>query len=163
MATKIQSENKDKDKNPLGFVLDYKPQNLILREESPVDEFYQETVTPSFDCDTAVACVNPLYVLFYAQKIEKAGSFAVEKWLEQLDSASKRFDSLKELRSQCSDEELLQFMKSRYIQQPCEVEAWASYINENYDKMSTEIKEYIAANNQSSEHIVSEQSTQNSE
>ena len=151
------------DKNPLGFVFDFKPQNLILREESPVDEFYQETVTPSFDCESAVACVNPLYVLFNAQRIEKAGSFAVEKWLEQLNSASKRFDSLKELRSKCSDDEILQYMKSRYVQQPCEVEAWASYINENYDKMSTEIHDYINAHKSSSETSDTEQSTSNSE
>lgn len=150
------------EKNPLGFAFDFKPKNLILREESPVDEFYKEPVTPAFDNKNAVCIHNPLYVLFNSQRLELAGSFALEKWIEQLNQASSRFDSFKDMRSKCSDDDLIQFMKSRYVQQPCEVEAWASYINENYDKMSTEIQEYIAAK-QSTDTSDTEQTSSNSE
>ena len=78
----------------------------------------------------AISFIDDIYMLFNQQRLMSAGKDTIQAWLNTLESRS---DSLAELRKKCSDEQLMQFCKSRYIQSPSELLAWSDYLNANYD------------------------------
>ena len=78
----------------------------------------------------AISFIDDIYMLFNQQRLMSAGKDTIQAWLNSLESRS---DSLAELRKKCSDEQLMQFCKSRYIQSPSELLAWSDYLNANYD------------------------------
>lgn len=81
---------------------------------------------------------NDVTLLFNQQRLLKTlGVDTLNSWLEQLTPKS---DALSELRSKCTDEQLLQICKSRYIQKPCELLAWSDYLNANAKELLAQIK-----------------------
>lgn len=108
----------------------------ILRQESVVDEFYFEKCKPSDDDMESVSIVDPILILFNQERIENMGASAAKKFL---DSLSPQSNDLSELRSKCSDEDLMQMVKSRHLQSPAEILHWCRYMNENVDKLNSEV------------------------
>lgn len=108
----------------------------ILYQPSPVDEFaFNETIMP--DGSTALSYSDPIYLLFNQQRLEKNGSFAIQQWLQSLQTSSS--SQLSELRSKCSDEDLISMIKSRHIQSPSELKSWLDYCSSNIEQFNTEL------------------------
>ena len=106
---------------------------------SIVSQFMRREVI-YFDGDEkrkAVAHVDDIYMLFNQQRLSSAGVDTVKAWLNQLTPKS---DALGELRKKCSDEQLLQLCKSRYIQSPSELLAWSEYLNQNFEQIVCDAK-----------------------
>lgn len=99
---------------------------------SIVSPFMTKEVT-YFDGDekkVAKCCVDDIYLLFNQRRLLSAGSDTVNAWLETL---TPRSDALSQLRKKCTDEQLMAFCKSRYIQSPSELLAWSEYLLANHE------------------------------
>lgn len=123
-------------------IVGYKPKNVILRTESPIDQFHFDKCTPSDDGVEAVIVSNPLYMIFNQERLSSIGQFNVQEWIDSMNRISN--DNLKELRSKVSDDDLIKYMKSRYCQSPCELAMWSSYLVNETDKLSDEVKAFVA-------------------
>lgn len=110
--------------------------NVVVREVTPVDQFYFEKTKSSDDGEECIAYVDPIRMLFNQQRLDNLGSMAVENWLNSLKGTNA--DPLSELREKCSDADLLRMIKSRHIQQPSEVMAWVQYTQDNMAEFEAE-------------------------
>lgn len=111
-----------------------------VREPSLVDEFYKEEITQG---DTPVVVYSdPIYMLFNQQRLDKLGKGAVDMFINSLSQSGS--NPLAELRKECSDDDLLTMIKSRHLQQPSEILAWARYMQQNVSDFQSEIAKLAA-------------------
>lgn len=120
----------------INIPMEFGLRHSILRQESVVDEFYFEKCKPSDDDKESVSIVDPILILFNQERLDNMGASAAKKFL---DSLSPQSNDLSELRSKCSDEDLIQMVKSRHLQSPAEILHWCRYMNENVDKFNSEV------------------------
>lgn len=116
--------------------------NVVVRESSPVDVFYTEKTISSDDSKECVAYVDPIKMLFNQERISSMGTMALQQWLDSLKNFKK--DPLAELRAKCSDADLLAMIKSRHIQQPCEIMAWAQKCQSDMKTFESEVSKLVA-------------------
>lgn len=102
-----------------------------LYAPSPVDEFKTLRIKNS-DGSEALFFVDDIHMLLNQQRLSSLGSDTLNSWIESL---SPRSDSLSQLRGKCTDEQLLQVCKSRFIQSPSELLAWSDYLNANFSSI----------------------------
>ena len=103
--------------------------NAEQYQKSPIDDFLlSETVDN--DGNLALRHVNDVYLLFNQQRLANLGVDTINSWLESLSPKS---DALAELRSKCTDQQLLTLVKSKYIQSASELQAWSGYLNAHLD------------------------------
>lgn len=121
--------------------------HTVLREDSVVDEFYSETMS-NIDGSDSVSFSDPIYILFNQQRLNRLGTSAVQAFFDSLQPKS---DSLRELRSKCSDDDLMAMMKSRHLQSPAEILAWCRYMESNVDHFNSEVKAIIEAQSKTAE------------
>lgn len=110
-----------------------------LVQPSILSDFQKVKVT-YFDGDEkkeATAMVDDIYMLFNQQRLASLGKDTIQAWLNTL---TPRSDALAQLRAKCSDEQLMQLCKSRYIQSPSELLAWSEYLNANYEQLVGDVK-----------------------
>ena len=118
-------------------ISDYKynvcPTRSNLVQPSLLKEFLVRKVTyfVGNEQKEAQCCVDDIYMLFNQSRLINSGigRDTLQAWLNTL---TPRSDSLAQLRKKCTDEQLLQICKSRYIQSPSELLAWSDYLNANY-------------------------------
>lgn len=128
----------------IGFTLDgVSFKNVVVREQSPIDEFYFEKTKSSDDGKECISFTDPIRMLFNQQRLSRLGSTAVQAWLDSL--AQHKNDSLAEIRAKCSDEDLISLIKSRHIQHPCEIMAYLEECNRNMETFSNEVQKLVAA------------------
>lgn len=116
--------------------------SMILRAPSVVDEFYFEKTAPSDDTMESVSVVDPIIMLFNQERIDSMGQMAAKQFI---DSLAPKSNSLDELRKQCSDEDLMQMIKSKHLQSPAEILAWCRYMNENVETFNSEVQKLVEA------------------
>lgn len=113
------------------------------RQSSVVDEFYRD---PSISICTGKELVHyqdPIYLLFNQERLNNVlGYDSAKQFLDSLNAATR--DSLAQLRTQCSDEDLLATIKDRRLQKPCEIMAWARYCENNMDKFQKHVSDAVA-------------------
>ena len=110
-----------------------------LAVPSLVQQFMTKDVT-YFDGDDekkAISFVDDIYMLLNQQRLLSAGTDTINAWLNTLTPKS---DALSELRKKCTDEQLMQICKSRYIQSQSELLAWSEYLNANADKIMQDVE-----------------------
>lgn len=113
-----------------------------VRQPSLVDSFYySEGVCPETG-EKVYSFSHPLYMLFNQERLDRLGPAAVQQWLKSLDNASN--SSLTQLRSKCSDDDLLSMVKSRHIQHPCELERYIKSLNERAEFFNSEVARIVA-------------------
>lgn len=128
--------------NKIGFQfenLSFK--NVVVREASTMDMFYTEESVSADDNEKCIAFTDPIRMLFNQQRLNSIGTSAVNQWLDSLKNFKK--DPLAEIRAKCSDDDLKAMIKSRNIQQPSEIMAWAQYCQENVDMFNKELQKVI--------------------
>ncbi len=127
----------------------------VYLEASPLDSFIREEVV-SGDVPS-VTLTSDITMLFNQQRLDKLTQIAL---VQKFDSLSKTSDALNQVRSKMTDEQLIQFVKSRYIQSPSELISWTNYLSANYDSVSAEMQELIDSQ-KSQSSVPSDDSTQN--
>lgn len=110
----------------------------IFMEKSVTDEFYFEK-RYNEDGSESVSVTDPIIMLFNQERLVNMGATSAKALL---DSFQQKTDSLSELRKKCSDEDLVNMMKSRYLQKPSEIMAWCRYMQQNVDAFNDEVKKY---------------------
>lgn len=110
----------------------------VYLESTPLDSFIREDVASS-DVPS-VTLTSDITMLFNQQRLDKLSQIAL---VQKFDSMSKVNDALNQVRSKMTDEQLAQFVKSRYIQSPSELISWTNYLSANYDSVSAEMQQII--------------------
>lgn len=118
-------------------------ENIISAEKSLVHEFQFEERVSQQDGTPMFQASDPIYLLFNQQRLNSIGAGAVQLWLQEMNSAAS--SPLAELRKQCSDDDLLTMVKSRHLQSPSEILAWAQYMTANMSKFESEVAKLVAA------------------
>lgn len=109
-----------------------------------VDELYWNDFTAD-NGDVARVYSNDVTLMFNQERLKGVNVDTLNHWMSSLAPSS---DSLSSLRANCSDEDLINLCKSRYIQSPSELLAWSDYLNENYkeilDQQRKSYDEYVS-------------------
>lgn len=99
-----------------------------FRDESPVDQFVFQEI--EVDGKPSVRLTSDIYMLFNQQRLDKMSR---ESLLSYFDSIQVREPRFTEIRSKLGDEQLMSFVKSRFIQSPSELMAWSQYLMSSSD------------------------------
>lgn len=110
-----------------------------LMEQTPVTEFFLRKNQPPHSKYPSVRCSTDVYMLFNQQRLDR---MTLQRFTEYLNSNVPPESPLSSLRSKCTDDQLLQFCKSRYLQSPSELMSWSKYIEYEASKLSDD---YAAA------------------
>lgn len=108
---------------------------VILRQESLVDNFYYQENECTVTGGKTVCFTDPLIMLFNQERLSQMGGAAVKMWLDSLSHSTS--SPMSELRSKLSDDDLMALVKSRHIQNPSELQAYAEWCNENIAELQT--------------------------
>lgn len=130
--------------NKIGFIyesLSFK--NVVVRESTPVDEFYFERKLSSDDGKECVGFTDPIKMLFNQERLNSIGVDAALKWVESLKNFKQ--DPLADVRAKCSDEDLKCLIKSRHLQQPSEIMAYAEWCRNNIELFNAEVQKIAEA------------------
>lgn len=114
-----------------------------VRTPSPIEDFYFDEEKPVHATDNCVCIRNDLYMLFNQKRLDRMSLQQFSEWMNH-DQTGQTFS---ELRKHVPDSKLHDFVKSRYIQAPCELRAWAAYLE---TELGSEI-EKVRADQQSQE------------
>lgn len=110
------------------------PTTSVLRETTPVEDFYTQECM-SRDGTKCVEKLTDIYMLLNQKRLDR---LTLQSFTEYMSQQSQHDSQLDSLRSRCSDAELLQFCKSRYIQSPSELLSWSRYLESNYPVLPVE-------------------------
>lgn len=102
-------------------------QNCVVRVRSAVEPFLIESVKTDATGEDAIRLHNDLSILLNQKRLDKMTADALQKWFDST-SALNSVDNLADIRKGLGDEQLVQFMKSRYIQSPSELQRYSSYL-----------------------------------
>ena len=108
-----------------------------LREASPVETFYKQSVPGPHGTQDAVAYRTDIYMLFNQQRLDRMSLSQLTDWLDNQTPTS----GLQQLRSKMSDAQLHQYIKSRYIQSPSELRAWSDYLQFEFESEINKLKQ----------------------
>lgn len=100
-------------------------------EVSPVDMFMFEETKAPHGKSPSITITSDIYMLFNQQRLDK---MTLESLIEHFQNVPQTDTAFNKLRSKLSDEELAQFIKSRYIQSRSELLSWSAYLTESYDE-----------------------------
>lgn len=114
--------------------------HAVLREPSVVDEFYFEEIDSPDGNKVTIVC-DPIVMLLNQNRIANMGVTAAKTFL---DSLQPRSSALSEMRKNCSDEMLMEMMKSRHLQSPAEILAWCRHIEQNMTEFNDEVSKMVA-------------------
>lgn len=118
-------------------------------QESPVDQFLLEE--HEIDGMKSFRLTSDIYMLFNQQRLDKLSRESLLSYFENLSVNEPKFG---DLRSRLGDDQLISFVKSRFVQSRSELMAWSQYLMSSSDAVVAE----LAALQESSQ--VASQSTQ---
>lgn len=117
--------------------------NTVFRQREMTDGFSREEYELS-DGTVEVAIVDPVHMLLNQERLNKVvGNTAQQAFIDSF--RNQQHDPFTELRSQCSDSDLIAMVKSRHLQSPCEILSWANYMKSNIDTFNSELQALIEA------------------
>ncbi len=124
-----------------------------FRQESPIDQFLFEEL--EFDGVKGVRLTSDIYMLFNQQRLDRLSR---ESLLSHFESMSVNEPKFGDLRAKLGDDQLINFVKSRFIQSPSELMAWSQYLMSSSDAVVAE----LAAVQQEQQPQQSQQSSESS-
>lgn len=105
-----------------------------FRQESPVDHFLFEE--REFDGVKSVRLTSDICMLFNQQRLDRLSR---ESLLSHFESISVNEPKFGDLRAKLGDDQLISFVKSRFIQSPSELMAWSQYLMSSSDAVVSEL------------------------
>lgn len=133
-----------------------------FRQAEVIDEFATRTIKGS-RCghDVKVYC-DPIIMLFNQQRLEKqVGADVVEAWIKSMSAHQN--SALASLKAKCSDDDLISLVKSRHLQAPCEIQAWAELMNANMKHFNEELSKLAAEKAEAEKRAADEEAKRNAE
>lgn len=119
--------------------------NVIHKVPDVTEQFHFEKVVCSSDGREAIGFTDPIRILFNQKRLDNLTSREIDNLVDSFKQYTN--DPLAELRSKCSDADLKKIIKSKHIQQPCEITAWAMSCAEDMENFSNELKALQEASN----------------
>lgn len=116
-----------------------------FRQESPVDQFLFEEL--EFDGVKGVRLTSDIYMLFNQQRLDRLSR---ESLLSHFESMSVNEPKFGDFRAKLGDDQLISFVKSRFIQSPSELMSWSQYLMSSSDAVVAELA--AAQQEQQSQH-----------
>lgn len=117
------------------------------RVPSVIDQMLvTSSVVPHGSCKS-VKYVNDVYLLLNQKRLDKMSLEAFSSYLDSISDMST--SSFSELRKNVGDKELLQFVKSRYIQSRSELMAWTSYLTSQMKNVKQAAADFVESQNPS--------------
>lgn len=101
-----------------------------FREQSPVDDFMFQEIESNGVPSTRLT--SDIYMLFNQQRLDRMSR---ERLLSHFDSLTIRDPKFSDLRGKLGDEQLISFVKSRFIQSPSELMSWSQYLMSSSDEV----------------------------
>lgn len=125
------------------YVENFDLKNIILRQKEIVDNFCRQEIDSS--CGKKVTrIVDPVQVLLNQDRLnEVLGNTASKHFVDSF--RNQKIDPFAELKKQCSDDDLKVMIKSRHLQAPAEILAWAKYMQNNVDLFTSEVQKLLAS------------------
>lgn len=114
-----------------------------FRQESPVDQFLFEE--REVDGVKSVRLTSDICMLFNQQRLDRLSR---ESLLSHFESMSVNEPKFGDLRSKLGDDQLISFVKSRFVQSPSELMAWSQYLMTSSDVV---VAELVAAQQEQSQ------------
>lgn len=105
--------------------------------EKPIYEDLIQTDVKRSDGSSVHYIDSDLILLFNQTRLESLGQAGM---IQYLNSIAPQSDALNELRSQCTDAELLSLIKSRHIQSPSDLLLWSKYLDHELDNTKDELE-----------------------
>ena len=99
-------------------------------EQSPVNEFMFQEIEVNGDKSTRLT--SDIYMLFNQQRLDKMSR---ERLIDYFNNAAVNDPQMSSIRSKLSDEQLITFVKSRFIQSRSELMAWSQYLMTSQDEL----------------------------
>lgn len=99
-------------------------------EQSPVNEFMFQEIESSGE--KSVRLTSDIYMLFNQQRLDKMSR---ELLIDYFNNLSVNDPQMSSIRSKLSDEQLITFVKSRFIQSRSELMAWSQYLMNSQDEL----------------------------
>lgn len=105
-----------------------------FREPSPVDRF----LFAKFESEKvkSTRLTSDIYMLFNQQRLDKLSRESLLSYFESMSVNEPKFG---DLRSKLGDDQLINFVKSRFIQSPSELMAWSQYLMSSSDAVVAEL------------------------
>ena len=105
-----------------------------FRQASPVDQFLLE----EFEVDgiKSVRLTSDICMLFNQQRLDRLSR---ESLLSHFESMSVNEPKFGDLRAKLGDDQLINFVKSRFIQSPSELMSWSQYLMNSSDAVVAEL------------------------
>lgn len=111
------------------------------RVPSVIDQMLvSSSVVPYGSCKS-VKYVNDVYILLNQKRLDRMSVEAFSSYLDSISDMST--SSFSELRKNVGDKELLQFVKSRYIQSRSELMAWTSYLTSQMKNVNQAASDFV--------------------
>lgn len=105
-----------------------------FREESPVDQFLRQEI--EVNGVPSVRLTSDIYMLFNQQRLDKLSRESLLSYFESMSVNEPKFG---DLRAKLGDDQLVNFVKSRFIQSPSELMAWSQYLMSSSDAVVAEL------------------------
>ena len=112
----------------------------VLRSPSVTEPLFVQKTKPAYATETSVSYVTDVSLIFNQQRLDRMTLQQLSQRLEQLPPSS----PLSQVRKKMTDEQLHQFVKSRYCQSMSELQAWSKYLDINFqseiESLNTDLK-----------------------
>lgn len=105
-----------------------------FRQESPVDQFVKQE--NEVNGVKSVRLTSDIYMLFNQERLDRLSR---ESLLSHFESMSVSEPKFADLRSKLGDDQLISFVKSRFIQSPSELMSWSQYLMNSSDSVIAEL------------------------
>lgn len=105
-----------------------------FRQKSPIDQFLFEE--REFDGEKSVRLTSDICMLFNQQRLDRLSR---ESLLSHFESMSVNEPKFGDIRSKLGDDQLINFVKSRFIQSPSELMSWSQYLMNCSDSVVAEL------------------------
>lgn len=117
--------------------------SVVHRVQEVTDDFYFNKGISSDDGEQCLSVDDPIYMLFNQQRLNQLSDYGddiVKSWLDEMKKGLSVADPLRDLRSKMSDDDIIQCVRSRHIQSPNDLRAWADYCNRSVDNFKSELQ-----------------------
>jgi hypothetical protein len=111
---------------------------VVLVQSSPLDQFLIEEIHNDPKRPPVIHFCNDVSMLFNQERLSREMGYILEDMVSRL-----RTSDLSDNFSHLSDDEIIDTVKSRYIQAPSELISWSKYIMANMDSLSEESKQEV--------------------
>ena len=105
-----------------------------FRQASPVDQFMFEE--REYDGQKSYRLTSDICMLFNQQRLDRLSRESLLSYFADMAVNEPKFG---DLRSKLGDDQLISFVKSRFIQSPSELMAWSQYLMSSSDEVIAEL------------------------